>query len=193
MGDEYYRTEYGILAGGTSRYYEDLASLRSDSQHVVESILDREIASRITAYVEEQLRTFLSSDIDELNACFSAGAYKAAIILAGSILEAVLIDWLSEIDHVNYFEQQYYVRDHRTGRDKRADLFDYINEIKYIEQPRWAKEADMAHKIRKKRNLVHAKLCVSEGVVGEQSARMVIDYLEQVLKTRGMHCVGGRC
>lgn len=167
--------------------------MRSDSQHVVESILDREIASRITAYVEEQLRTFLSSDIDELNACFSAGAYKAAIILAGSILEAVLIDWLSEIDHVNYFEQQYYVRDHRTGRDKRADLFDYINEIEYIEQPRWDKEADMAHKIRKKRNLVHAKLCVSEGVVGEQSARMVIDYLEQVLKTRGMHCVGGRC
>ena len=189
MGDEYYRAEYGILAGGTSRNYEDLASLQSDGEHVVEAILDREIATRITAYVEEQLRTFLSSDIDELNACFSAGAYKAAIILAGSILEAVLIDWLSEIDHVNYFEQQYYVRDRRTGHDKRADLFDYINEIKYIEQPRWAKEADMAHKIRKKRNLVHAQLCISEGVVGEQSARMVIEYLEQVLKTRGVYSV----
>ena len=103
--------------------------------------------------------------------------------------EEPLIDWLSEIDHVNYFEQQYYVRDRRTGHDKRADLFDYINEIKYIEQPRWAKEADMAHKIRKKRNLVHAQLCISEGVVGEQSARMVIEYLEQVLKTRGVYSV----
>jgi hypothetical protein len=191
MGDEYYRAEYAILAGSASRCYEDLSSLRSDGQHIVEAVLDREIASRITAYVDEQLRTFLSSDIDELNACFSAGAYKAAIILAGSILEAVLIDWLSEIDHVNYFKKRYYVRDSRTGRDKPADLFDYINEIKYIEKPRWVKEAEMAHKIRKKRNLVHAQLCISEGAVGEESARMVIDYLEQVLKTRGICSVRG--
>ena len=191
MGEEYYRAEYAILAGRASRSYEDLSSLRSEGHHIIEAVLDREIASRISAYIDEQLRTFLSSDIDELNACFFAGAYKAAIILAGSILEAVLIDWLSEIDHVNYFEQPYYVRDSRTGRDKRADLIDYINEIKYIEKPRWVKEADMAHKIRKKRNLVHAQLCISEGAVGEESARMVIDYLEQVLKTRGIRSVRG--
>lgn len=187
MGDDYYCAEYAILAGHVSRHYEDLSSLRSDGQHPVEAILDREIASRITAYVEEQLRTFLSSDIDELNVCFSGGAYKAAIILAGSILEAVLIDWLSEINHVNYFEKQHYVKDLRTGRRRPAHLIDYINEIKCIEKPRWVEEADMAHKIRKQRNLVHAQLCIREGLVGQESARMVIEYLEQVLKTRGVH------
>ena len=34
--------------------------------------------------------------LKELNICFKNKAYKAALILAGSILEAVLIDWLSE-------------------------------------------------------------------------------------------------
>lgn len=32
----------------------------------------------------------------ELRTCFNSNAYKAAIILAGSILEAFLIDWLSK-------------------------------------------------------------------------------------------------
>ena len=38
----------------------------------------------------------------------SEGNRKAAIILAGSILEAVLIDWLSEIKGINYFEKEYH-------------------------------------------------------------------------------------
>ena len=88
---------------------------------------------------------------------------------------------------MNYFEKQYKVKDPRTGRSRPAHLIDYINEIKCIEKPRWVEEADMAHKIRQQRNLVHAQLCIREGLVGEESARMVIEYLEQVLKTRGVH------
>ena len=189
MDDRYYIAEYAILAGRTARDYADLSALQTAEPEPIESILDKEIASRISAYYEDQLRDFLSSDIEELNTCFAHGAYKAAIILAGSILEAVLIDWLSEIKHVNYFENDYLVTDRRTGRERRADLYDYINAIKYIEKPRWAHEADMAHTIRKKRNLVHAKLCISSHDVNEETARMVIEYLDQVLRTRGAHCL----
>ena len=189
MDDRYYMAEYAVLAGRTSRDYSDLHVLQAAEPEPIESILDKEIASRISAYYEDQLRDFLSSDIEELNTCFAHGAYKAAIILAGSILEAVLIDWLSEIKHVNYFEEDYLVYDRRTNRRKRADLYDYINAIEYIEQPRWAREADMAHTIRKKRNLVHAKLCISSHDVNEETARMVIEYLDQVLRTRGAHCL----
>ncbi len=189
MNDAYYLAEYAVLSGHAPRDYTDLRALRSADPAPVESILDKEIASRINAYCEEQLRDFLSSDIDELNTCFAHGAYKAAIILAGSILEAVLIDWLSEIKHVNYFEEDYYVYDRRTGRSKRADLYDYINEIEFIEQPDWADEARLAHAIRKKRNLVHAKVCIPEGNANEKTARMVIEYLDRVLRTRGVHCI----
>ena len=188
MDSQYYLTEYAILAGRVLRDYRDLEQLKQGKPEAIEAILDTEIASRIDAYYENQLREFLTSDITELNTCFRHGAYKAAIILAGSILEAVLIDWLSEIKHVNYFEEDYYVRDHRTGRTKRADLLDYINEIKFLERPRWAKEADMAHTIRRKRNLIHAKLCIDSDEVNEKTARMVIDYLDKVLRTRGANC-----
>lgn len=190
MDEQYYLTEYAILSGRAPRNYQDLEGLKGAEPSAAEEILNAEIADRIQAYNEEQLRSFLSSDIRELNTCFSHGAYKAAIILAGSILQAVLIDWISEIKHVNYFEEDYLVRDRRSGKTRRADLIDYINEIKYLERPRWIKEADMAHQIRKKRNLVHAKLCIDTDEVNEETAHMVIEYLDKVLRTRGAHCLG---
>ncbi len=151
----------------------------------VEDILNIELAATIKMHNETQLRSFLTDDLKELNTCFSGGAYKATLILAGSILEAVLIDWLSEIKGVDYFENDYIVTD-RNGRNKRADLIDYINEIKYIERPRWMDEATKAHEIRKKRNLVHAKLCINSDEVNENVCREVIGYLEDVLRTRGV-------
>ena len=74
----------------------------------------------------------------------------------------------------------------RNGRTKRADLIDYINEIKYIERPHWIDEANKAHEIRKKRNLVHAKLGINSDETNEETCRMVIDYLRDVIKTRGV-------
>lgn len=187
MNEEYYRAEYAVLSGRAERDYVDLNSLCTVEPEPVEAILDQEIALRISAYYEDQLRSFLTSDIEELNTCFAHGAYKAAIILAGSILEAVLIDWLSEIKHKNFFIETYRVYDKRTDKYKRADLYDYINEIKYIDPHVWHKEDKLAHVIREKRNLIHARLCIDKDEVNEGTARMVIDYLEQVLKTRGIY------
>ena len=108
------------------------------------------------------------------------------MILAGSILEAVLIDWLSEIDGTDYFSQDYMVVDKRSGKNRRADLIDYIDAIADIERPNWVKEAQKAHEIRKKRNLVHAKLGIVSDEINDSTCKMVISYLKAVLKTRGI-------
>ena len=47
-------------------------------------------------------------------------------------------------------------------------------------------EASKAHEIRKKRNLVHAKLCLKSDEINEAVCREVIGYLEDVIKTRGV-------
>lgn len=167
-------------------YQKAFAKNEYQKKEKIEDILNIEIANKIKAFSEDNLRTFLTSDLQELNNCFRAKAYKATLILAGSILEAVLIDWLSDIHGVNYFDEEYYVTDRRTGRQKRADLIDYINEIKEIERPNWMEEATKAHEIRKKRNLVHAKLCINSDEINETVCRQVIDYLRDVLKTRGV-------
>ena len=169
-------------------YYDRLKRILENKEEPekAEDILNLELADNIRAYNEEQLRSFLSDDLKELNTCFKGKAYKATLILAGSILEAVLIDWLSEIHHKDYFEEDYIVID-RDGREKRADLIDYINEIKYLQRPHWMKEAEKAHAIRKKRNLVHARLCMKSDDINEAVCREVTSYLSDVLATRGVH------
>lgn len=183
QGDAYYRAMYGKLANPEVRDYIDLADLKARKPNEAESILDEELTKNIKAFNAKLLKSFLTSDIHELNTCFAHGAYKATIILAGSILEAVLIDWLSEIKNVDYFKQDYYVKK-KDGRKAKATLYDYIDEIELIERPEWVDEAKMAHAIREKRNQVHAKLCIKEKDINEDTARMVCDYLKKVLKTR---------
>lgn len=166
--------------------YNEFISSFSEIQdvHSVEDVLNVEMVKTVRLYKGETIRGFLEEDLKELNACFRAKAYKATLILCGSILEAVLIDWVSEKYRKNYFEEDLYVRD-RNGRNKRADLIDYIDIIKEIQKPAWMEEAGKAHIIRQKRNLVHAKLCLKSDDINEAVCREVIDYLNDVLKTRG--------
>lgn len=198
LSEQKYKLDYMILIGenvrhyGTpqaNRLYSYLEKVNENTKieevEKVEDILNIELAHKIKMHNTEQLSVFLSGDLAELNTCFRGKAYKATLILAGSILEAVLIDWLSELHHKNYFEEDYEITD-RNGRAKRADLIDYINEIKYIEKPNWMEEASKAHEIRKKRNLVHAKLCLKSDEINEAVCREVIGYLEDVIKTRGV-------
>ena len=126
------------------------------------------------------MEDFLTEDLNELNICFRYKAYKAALILAGSILEAVLIDWLSEIDGKNYFEETYYSR--KDGKE--GTLAIYIRDVKYIKRPNWMEEADKAYAIKDNRNKVHAKLCIKANDINEDLCRQVVGYLEDVLKTR---------
>ncbi len=166
-------------------YLNGLQKLQAKKAENVEDVLSMELLETLKVHSTNQLQEMLHDDWKELNDCFRVGAYKATLILAGSILEAVLIDWLSEIKGHDYFTEDYVITD-RNGRQKRADLIDYINEIKYIERPHWIDEATKAHEIRKKRNLVHAKLGINSDEINEETCRMVIDYLRDVIKTRGV-------
>lgn len=197
LDDEKYIEDYEKMVAVAKRVYASKGSDRVEAYmkeieriknkekeaEKIEDILNVEFVTKIKMHNEEQLKSFLTDDLEELNTCFKGKAFKATLILAGSILEAVLIDWLSEINHEDYFENDYYVTD-RYGKQKRADLIDYIDAIKEIERPKWMDEANKAHEIRKKRNLVHAKLCMKSDEINEDVCREVIGYLNDVLKTR---------
>lgn len=182
------RRSYQVKSDVESRvlaYWKAINKTCDKKPEKVEDILEMELLETLKVHSTNQLQEMLHDDWKELNDCFRVGAYKATLILAGSILEAVLIDWLSEIKGSDYFTEDYMVTD-RNGRQKRADLIDYINEIKFIERPHWIDEANKAHEIRKKRNLVHAKLGINSDEINEETCRMVIDYLRDVIKTRGV-------
>ena len=157
-----------------------------EKPRIVEDLIDIELANTIRAYNEDQLRTFLTNDMRELNACYKAKAYKATLILAGSILEAFLIDWLSEYDGIDYFDEKVkYCPRKNYGRN--PDLSVYINEIEYLYHPSWMKwnGCYQSHTIRENRNLVHAKLCMKPDVkIDKDTCKMVTGYLKYVLNTR---------
>ena len=188
---EKYRTDFEILSSGNIRKYRKVGEIQStkESADNIEDVLNIEIDSKIKIYTNKQLEELLENDIKELNICFKGGAYKATLILAGSILEAVLLDWLSEKDGINYFKETYKITFQKDGkeRERNANLADYINVINEIEHPNWMTTAEHAHKIRASRNLVHAKLCLkSSNNIDEKLCKEVIHYLEEVLETRGV-------
>lgn len=128
-------------------------------------------------------------DIKELDACFSVKAYKATLILAGSILEAFLLDWLSEKDGKNYFKQPYKVavtdKNGKVSMEKKEQLSVYIDQIKEIERPDWMDPSEKAHFIRRSRNSVHAKVCLKEEIdINEETCSKVISYLTEIINSR---------
>lgn len=129
-------------------------------------------------------REIIIRDIRELKECFNRGVYKAAIIMAGSILEAFLIDWLSEIHNTNYFDEDYLVFDTYRKKYRRANLKDYISIIAELKKPNWFDAAKKATEIRKKRNLVHAKLYINDNDISRETCTEVINFLESVINTR---------
>lgn len=159
---------------------EMLSRLTVPDESTIEGILNTELFDNLRLYKSDILERFLKEDIEELKICFKHKAYKATLILAGSILEAVLIDWLSELKETNYFKETFI-----NSKGYNASLIDYIKEIEVIKKPKWYDEAEKANNIRKNRNLVHAKLCIKENTkIDESLCRDVIQYLIDVIKSR---------
>lgn len=135
-------------------------------------------------FYNNEARDIILKDLKELHSCFNNKLYKAAIILAGSILEAFLIDWLSEMKKDDFFVKDYMIYDKYRNKERRADLRDYIDEIQDLKKPSWFDAAKKATEIRKKRNLVHAKLYINDSDISKETCTEVINYLEYVVNTR---------
>lgn len=182
--DEYYKQIFRVENYPVSniiQFNSAILNLRDKKEaENIEDILDSELVRNLRTYKSDVMENFLKEDLKELNICFRYKAYKAALILAGSILEAVLIDWLSEIEGKNYFEETYYSK----IDGKEGTLAIYIRDIKNIKRPHWRDAAVKAYLIKENRNKVHAKICIKDNDISEDLCRQVMGYLEDVLKTR---------
>ena len=190
------------MASPDSRYYTAVSEQITHPKTMEEELV-KELIQRLSQNNASLLKKQLEEDLQEMDICFEGGAYKATLILAGSILEAVLIDWLSEIKGHDYFQEDLMKRvyDKKLGcyktdgngdfiyhTNRKADLSDYIDEIKDLKKPKWIRESQEADEIRKKRNLVHAKLCLKENVqINDSLCRSVRDYLLDVIASRIAH------
>ena len=91
---------------------------------------------------DEAFRTVLEADLKEMEQCFESKAWKAVHVLAGSIIEAVLIDYLIAEGH---------------EKSERALKMDLGNAIKLATEKGIisAQSKDLSNIIRGYRNLIH--------------------------------------
>lgn len=164
-------------------YYEIIEDTPTEINNV-DCVLKAELIEKIKEYKNTEAIKLIENDMKELNVCYNAKAYKAVLIMAGSILEALLIDWVSDKKGIDYFATQLKIEGHN-GKKKKAELYDYIDIIKQIEEPEWMEEYKKANEIRKKRNLVHARLCLeNEGIINKETCKIIIDYLKDIIDSR---------
>lgn len=152
--------------------------------------LDRSLVQRMGLWRTWQLRRLLAGDVRELNICYRNGAYKTAVIAAGSILEAVLIDWLSEIDQRDYFKKLYLKRK-ANGQTEKLKLgiglcIDKISAHQKATGGDWGRAKKCARSVQAARSRAHATLSMKKGAVDKGQAGKAITDLKVVLTSRGV-------
>lgn len=188
--EQFYKDQFAKLAK-PERVYE---YIETSPESTLAALLKTECVDRLEKKNLAALKNLIENDFSELKICYDHKAYKTAIILAGSILEAFVIDWLSELDKANYFQDVFPERDDadqpiiRDGHLKEADL-NYKLQALLARQARlgntWYSIYLDADEIRKRRNNVHAKLSIFDPTHNAQSTCAdVIQRLERVIKSR---------
>ena len=193
----YFRLRY-LKEAALGEYNKFFAKANPEVVSSAEDILSLELFRDVKFYKEEITKALIKNDLQELNKCYKAGAYKATLIMAGSILEAVLLDWLSQMYQEDFFSQ---INQNTRWKEIRAKvandpgytptLLECITEIKEISIPKWM-DAETANKfkndateIRKKRNMVHAKLCLKDCEnINAELCQKVIEYLKGIVNVR---------
>jgi hypothetical protein len=119
-----------------------------------------------------KLNGLLMTDFDEVEKCLEVHVYKACLTLCGSILEVVLLDWLTEIEGKDYF-----------GPKNNITLDAMIKKLERHLGYAYSK----ARNIKNKRNLVHPNVLLNSSTeINNEVCQAVICDLEDVFRQRGL-------
>lgn len=118
----------------------------------------------------DDFRASLDSDYRELRACIDAQAWKAALVIAGSIVEALLVDYLVASD---------YQKKAKTDPLKMA-LHDVVLACK-TEGILSERTADLCSVVRSYRNLIHPGRALRLGDTPDEANARIADSLVAVI------------
>ncbi len=164
--DSEYALRHRLLA-----YATHLASVRTKTPEVRK--MQENMLKSYSLIYENKVLKIIQKDLDEMERCFQVQAYKSTIIIAGSVLEAFLLDWLSEKDSKNYFKKNYYI----------PELKAYIDNIPELKSSETLYEN--THEIRRMRNLVHpSRYFKVQNAFNEETSRRIMTYLNDVIEVR---------
>lgn len=136
--------------------------------------LIQEILSHLQIVKQHFIREVIEGDLSEIDTCINAGAYKSALILAGSVLEGVLLDWLSEIDKFDYINS-------KTHKKMLGEIISDLQRSEHLT----AYLIDAAFKISGYRNIVHPKVFLQKRLnLDRVIAEEILSDLRKILSKR---------
>jgi hypothetical protein len=131
--------------------------------------------------MSEDLRSSLEDDIKEMTACMKIEAWKAAHVLAGSIIEAVLIDFL--------ISEKYITQDEGLKLDFGKAL-SVCKDKKVISQ----KTSDLSSVVKEYRNIIHpGRIIRLKEIVTKDTATValaLVDIITNEISTRRLEKYG---
>ena len=146
-------------------------------QRLPPKAIQREFILEVIANLQHEKKQLISellvNDFQEIDNCLSVGAHKSCLILCGSVLEAVLVDWLSEIEQKDYFDS--------------GDRLFLGMLVEKLRRPLGETYYKKARRIVQGRNLIHVKqMLKSTQPIVATTCRGVINDLKDVLRQRGL-------
>jgi hypothetical protein len=142
------------------------------SRKPLQNELLSELHQRLQVTKNSFIRDLFDVDLHEIEKCYKSEAYKACLALCGSLLEALVLDWLSEVENKNYFES-----------NEMTQLKSLINKLESAECISQS-EAQLAHVIREKRNLIHPKNYIANTPLGKKVCVEVMESLRPLVAKR---------
>lgn len=171
--ESYYKEKFYRISNPDERLFTKVAEEPKGNN--VESFLRAELLDSIRLNNETLLKKHIEESKNEIVACYKAGAYKSVILLIGSVLEALLLDWISEIEQQDYYNEK---------MDDYESLDLYIKKLKDKYGVNWP-ESKKAYAIKKKRNLIHIKLCLRrEETITKELCEEYMEYLDDIIQSR---------
>jgi hypothetical protein len=120
---------------------------------------------------DDRFKLLLKRDFGELQACFEAKAFKAVLVLAGSIVEAVLLD--------HYYNS---VPIEKRDGVLKMDLFDLVDAA-HRDKVLTVRSKDLSSVVRNYRNLIHpGKEVRLNETVDEETASVAIALTKMIVK-----------
>jgi hypothetical protein len=121
---------------------------------------------------DPDFRAALQEDMRELHASIKSGSYKAVHVLAGSVIEAVLVDYLVDVKYIHPKKKDLL-------RLELAEAIEACKEVGALSE----RSADLCSVVRDYRNLIHPGRAVRlQEHVDEQTASVASNLVDIVLR-----------
>jgi hypothetical protein len=134
-----------------------------------------ELRQRVRVMKDEVLQNLIGQDLHELEGCSRNEYYKSCVVLAGSVLEAFLLDWLSELEHKDHFaSEEEFTLGRLIWKKLKAMPRDVISQ----------EVVDRASQIKDYRNMVHPKAYIQGRQIDKALCVEVLDHLKFIIQSR---------